>query len=98
MTEERRKKEGWRMGKIVSPSTIIVVVVQIVLSVMWASELNARVKDIDRRVTIGEEFDREYSKANSEACQRLARVEEKITSLLSGQIRIEGIIEKRLGK
>jgi len=89
---ERRKKEAWQVDKKIPLSLIFVLLLQTGSFVAWASNLASAVSDHERRILIGETFDRDYSKSNLEMCQRLARVEEKVGAQTGVLLRIEQTI------
>lgn len=93
-TTERRKKEVWQVDKKIPLSLIFVLLLQTGSFVAWASNLASSVADHERRILIGEGYDRDYSKSNLEMCQRLARVEEKVGAQTALLVRIETSINE----
>ena len=92
--QERRKKEPWQLDKKIPLSLIFVLLLQTGSFVAWASNLASTVADHERRILIGETFDREYNKTNMDMCQRMARVEEKSGAILMSIQRIEQTINE----
>ena len=91
---ERRKKEAWQVDKKIPLSLIFVLLLQTGSFVAWASNLSSAVSDHERRILIGETFDRDYSKSNLELCQRIARVEEKVGAQMPLLERIDNTINR----
>ncbi len=89
---ERRKKEAWQVDKKIPLSLIFVLLLQTGSFVAWAANLASTVSEHERRILIGENFDRDYTKTNIDMCQRLARVEEKTSAILLSMQRIEQTI------
>lgn len=77
-TIDRRKKEPWRVDKNIPITLIVVLILQTGTFITWAAKLDASVADHERRILVGETYDRDYTKSNLELCQRLSRVEEKV--------------------
>lgn len=80
MEAERRSKQPWRIDKNIPITMIIVLILQTGTFVSWAAKLDSSVADHERRIVVGETYDREYSRSTLEMCQRLARVEEKVSA------------------
>lgn len=68
------------MDKNIPITLIVVLILQTGTFIAWAAKLDASVADHERRILIGETYDRDYSRSNLELCQRLSRVEEKVSA------------------
>lgn len=93
-TIDRRKKEPWRVDKNIPITLIVVLFLQTGTFITWAAKLDASVADHERRIAIGETYDRDYSKSNLELCQRLSRVEEKVMAQTALLQRIDDTINR----
>lgn len=93
-SSERRKKEAWQVDKKIPLSLIFVLLLQTGTFITWAAKLDASVADHERRISMSESYDREYSRANLELCQRLARVEEKVVAQMTLLQRIDETINR----
>lgn len=91
---DRRKKEPWRVDKNIPIALIVVLILQTGTFITRAAELDASVADHERRISMSENYDREYSRANLELCQRLARVEEKVVAQMTLLQRIDETINR----
>lgn len=90
----RRRDDKFVFDKKILISVIIPLLFQSAFLVSWGSKLDSRVEDHERRIVIGETLDRDYSKTNVDVCQRIARLEEKITLQNALLERIESILSR----
>lgn len=91
---DRRKREPWRVDKNIPVTLIVVLILQTGSFVVWASKLDASVADHERRISLGENYDRDYVRSNLDVCQRLSRVEEKLVAQTALLQRIDEMISQ----
>lgn len=90
MEAERRSKQPWRIDKNIPITMIVVLILQTGTFVAWAAKLDSSVADHERRILVGESYDRDYSRSTLEICQRLARMEERFVGMTSILDQING--------
>ena len=83
MEAERRSKQPWRIDKNI-PITVIVVLI------LQTGMIVSKLDDHERRILMGESYDRDYSRSTLEICQRLARMEERFVGMTSILDQING--------